>query len=137
MRGQKVALILLAASLGGCSYEYQLEAVLLNEQVIFIVDPSSRSVPSCFRQVEVSGLSGRISEWRDSVDYKDACSNKFPIVYGAKLNGRPQADWPTINAKPLQRGVVYEVNTTTGATGYGVGRFSIDENGRIINVKVH
>lgn len=79
---------------------------------------------------------GRSSEWRDSVDYEDACANKFPFAYGDKLYGRPQADWPKINAKPLKRGVHYEINTTTGATGYGVGQFSIDESGHIINEMV-
>ena len=133
MQTRTVALILLTMSLGGCSYGYELEAVLLNGQVAFIVDPNSRSIPSCFRHIEVSVVGGRNSQWRDSVDYEDACANKFPITYGARLKGRPQTDWPTIYAKPLQRGVFYEVITTTGATGYGGGRFSLDESGRITN----
>jgi len=102
---------------------------------VFIVDPKSPSVPSCLRRIEVSTDGGRSSVWRDSVDYADDCANEFPIPFGANLKGRHQPEWPTIDAKPLHRGVVYEVTATTGATGYGVGHFSIDESGHIVNMK--
>jgi hypothetical protein len=122
-------------ALGGCSYEYDLLAIVRDGQIVFIVDPKSPSVPSCLRRIEVSAKGGRSSVWRDSVDYTDAFANKFPIPFGANFNGRHQPEWPTIDAKPLQQGVVYEVTATTGATGYGIGHFSIDESGHIVNMK--
>lgn len=38
-------------------------------------------------------------------------------------------------ATPLRRGVAYSITTTTGATGYGDGRFVIHADGRVENLK--
>jgi hypothetical protein len=38
-----------------------------------------------------------------------------------------------VEAKPLHVGVVYEVTTTTGATGYGGGWFRITADRRVEN----
>ncbi|WP_157083207.1 hypothetical protein [Novosphingobium lentum] len=126
-------LVALSMALGGCSYAYNLLALMRDGHIVFIVDPKSPSVPSCLRRIEVSAEGERSCVWRDSVDYEDACANKFPIPFGAKLTGHPQPEWPTIDAKLLRPGIIYEVSTTTGATGYGEGRFMIDANGRIVN----
>lgn len=136
MHARIAMLVASLLALGGCSYEYDLLAVMHNGHIVIIVDPQSPSVPSCLRRIEVSAEGGRSSVWRDSVDYEDACANKFPIRFGAKLNGHPQTEWPTIAAKPLWRGIIYEVSTTTGATGYGGGRFMIDASGRIVNTNL-
>jgi hypothetical protein len=71
--------------------------------------------------------------WFESVDYDDACANRFPLIYGASLNGRHQQDG-IVKATALRREVVYDVSTTTGATGYGSGRFTIHADGHIENL---
>lgn len=121
--------------LSGCSYEYGVVAMLENGQIIFGVDPRSNSNPSCLRRIEVIAEDERESAWRASVSYDDDCANKFPIKYGSSFHGQPQPEWPTITAKPIRPGIIYEVNTTTGATGYGWGRFTIKTDGQLVNLE--
>jgi hypothetical protein len=59
-----------------------------------------------------------------------------PAMAAQILNGfcRTSRTLPTAVAKPLQRGVIYQISTTTGATGYGGGRFVIQSDGRVVNM---
>lgn len=135
---QRLAILApLAMLLGGCSYSYDVIAVVRDGRIVFVVDPKSSSSPSCLRRIEVSAVDERESVWRESVDYDDDCANKFPIPYGESFKGRHQPEWPAIKASPLRRGVVYEVGTTTGATGYGGGRFIINSDGRVKNLTLN
>lgn len=136
MRAKTIIVVLLSVALGGCSYEYDIIATVRDGRIVFVVDPESSHAPSCVRRVEVSVVGARDYAWRESVDYDDACADKFPIVYGVSFKGSNQPEWPAIPAKLLRRGVTYEVSTTTGATGYGAGRFSIREDGRVVNEQV-
>lgn len=120
--------------LGGCSYSYEVLAVARGGQIAFIADPKSSTAPSCIRRIEVYGEGERAPVWRESVDYEDDCANEFPVVYGTRFKGRHQQEWPTISAQQLRPGIVYEVSTTTGATGYGGGRFVIKVDGRVENL---
>ena len=145
-----VALLLLAATLTSCAYKYQLLAVSQGGRLAFIVSPKSDHRPSCLRYVEVLADDGAKAKtepepgddksrvgygtyWFESVDYDDACANRFPILYGTNLSGRHQ-QYGSVKAKALRREVVYVVSTTTGATGYGGGRFVIHANGHIENL---
>ncbi|MBB5718569.1 hypothetical protein FHR23_001492 [Stakelama sediminis] len=111
-------------------------AVARNGKLAFIVGPDSSKQPSCFRRVEVVEEEGEHATlWQESVSYDDACANRFPLLYGAALKGQHQRNSDQISAKPLKRGVVYDVSVTTGATGYGRGRFVIHEGGRLENLK--
>lgn len=73
--------------------------------------------------------------WLESVSHDDKCANKFPLPYGVTLKGQHQQDSELIGAKPLRRGTVYEISTTSGATGYGGGRFAVRADGSIENLK--
>lgn len=142
--------MLASVSLSGCSYAYDIIAVVQNGRLTFIVDPESKyRQPSCLRQIEVTAQSGphpapaagddalRVgygTYWSASVGYDDACANRFPIPYGSPLEGKIRADQGKVAPKPLLREVEYEVSTTTGATGYGGGRFIIHANGRVENL---
>lgn len=121
--------------LSGCSYGYDVVATLENGQITFRIDPRSNSKPSCLRQIEVTAEDERESVWLASVSYDDGCANKFPIKYGSSFEGQPQPEWQTIRAKPIRPGIIYEVNTTTGATGYGRGRFTIKTDGQLVNLE--
>jgi hypothetical protein len=88
----------------------------------------------CLRLIEVSAEDEKEASWRESVDSSDDCVNKFPVAYGSRLLGRHQPDTKEITAKPLRRGIVYEVITTSGATGYGSGRFIVHANGKVENL---
>jgi hypothetical protein len=118
---------------------------------MFIVDPASGKRPSCFRQIEVAAERpvkakakaqagddatrvGYGTFWFESVSYDDDCANRFPLPYGAELNGKHQQDRGMVKPKPLVREVIYDVTTTSGATGYGSGRFIIRANGRVENL---
>ncbi|MET3435812.1 hypothetical protein [Sphingomonas sp. 1185] len=123
-----------ALMLGGCSYGYDVMALSGSGGVQFAIAPGSRHSPSCVRLIEVYAIDESVPVWRDSVVYDDDCANMFPVAYGAALQGRHEPEWPVIPAKPLRPGIVYEVHTTTGATGYGGGRFRIRPDGSIENV---
>lgn len=128
------AAMLLAASLEGCSYRYDLIAAVRNGQIVIDVDPSSSRHPACLRRIEVSANDERKAAWLESVSYDDDCANKFPLPYGYRLRGKHQPDSREVAAKPLRREIVYEVTATTGATGYGGGRFIVHADGRLENL---
>ena len=142
-------LVLACISLNGCSYAYELLAVVRDGQLTFVVDPKSRQHPECIRQIDVSSVKRRRLKaaqgedrtktgygtfWSQSINYDDGCANKFPVAYGVVLAGQRQLDRGSVNAKPLVRGIEYEISTTTSATGYGFGYFMIDASGRVINL---
>jgi len=141
---------ILAVSLGSCSYAYHLTAVVIGGRVAFVVDPASRHDASCINQIDVIAAGGARAKpapsddvsrvqygtfWHQSLDYD--CVDEFPIFYGQRLKGKPNPLGQAIeavSAKPLKIGVVYEVTTTTGATGYGGGAFKILPDHTVINV---
>ncbi|WP_278393356.1 hypothetical protein [Sphingobium yanoikuyae] len=124
-----------AALLGGCSYGYDLTAVVQNGQLMFVVSPTSSQKPECLRDIEVAEEGGqRNTLWSESVSYDDYCANKFPISYGKSLEGQRQQDRKEVQAMPLRPGVIYNVSTTTDATGYGGGRFLIHADGHVENL---
>lgn len=112
------------------------------------IPQSYSNQPSCLRQIEVEAHSGPNSTsrgddasraaqgtyWFESIVHDDDCTNTFPLAYGAGLKGNPNPDWEKIGPKPLLREVVYDISTTTGATGYGGGRFIIHPDGRVENL---
>lgn len=155
-----VALVLAAIALGSCSYAYELLAVVIGGKPAFIVDPVSDSKPECINGITVSVDKGEparaepnpgdneklvengIYWWKSLVP---DCENSFPIFYGQPLKGkrlvygegvpeqfRGEAS-SLVEAKPLQVGAVYEVTTTSGATGYGSGWFRITADRRVEN----
>ena len=144
-----VLLVIFATPLGGCSYVYDLLAVARDGELTFVVSNDSANDPSCFRQIEVvsadriavdpaagddSTRTGYGTVWRDEVEYEDDCGNKFPAVYGRSLKGNQRPDHGLVQPKLLARNTVYEINTVSGATGYGSGRFLIHDDGRVENL---
>jgi hypothetical protein len=75
--------------------------------------------------------------WLEIVSHEDDCANEFPLPYGVPLKGTHQQNSNRVAAKPLHRGAVYEISTTSGATGYGGGKFIIGSDGRVQNLKSH
>jgi len=124
----------MTVALSGCSYSYEVVASLEGGRVIFAVSPKSPQRPDCVRRIEVIPENGQTASWEESVDYEDDCANRFPLPYGATLKGHHQEGVQTAVAKPLQRGVIYQISTTTGATGYGGGRFVIQSDGHVVNL---
>lgn len=141
---------ILAVSLSSCSHAYDLKAVVIEGRLAFVVDPASRHDASCINQIDVIASGGvrakpapgddvsRMSYgtvWHQRLDHD--CIDAFPIFYGQRLKGKPSPSKQAISivsAKPLKIGVVYEVTTTTGATGYGGGAFKILPDHTVINV---
>ena len=102
--------------------------------MVIDIDPASPHHPSCLRRIEVSAEDEKEVTWLESVSYDDDCANKFPLPYGYQLRGKHQPDSREVAPKPLRRETIYEVTATTGATGYGGGRFIIHADGRIANL---
>jgi hypothetical protein len=137
-------------ALSGCSYTYEVKAVVIGGRLAFVVDPNSRRGVSCINQIDVIATGGARARpapgddvtrvrygtfWHERLDYN--CADEFPIYYGQHLTGKPMPlgqAVETVAAKPLKKGVVYEVTTTTGTGGYGGGAFKIMLDGTVANV---
>lgn len=151
--GARAAGVLLSLlTLTGCSYPYDLRAIVLNGRLGFIVDPNSEHKPGCIRSIHVQTderararpaigddkqlVSNGVFWWKDYA--VDACPNPFPILYGQPLAGRPftyrNGSASGVEAKPLRIGVIYEVDTTSSGSGFGEGRFRIRADHTIENL---
>lgn len=135
-------------TLSGCSYSYDVQAKVTNGRLMFDANPQWGA--DCVRRVEVRAEEDEDSAgavWEQSISHQDDCENTFPIIYGESLKGQPHVydsggvpeqlrgrPANQIHPKPLRTGVLYTVNTTTGATGYGCGRFRILSDRRIENL---
>jgi hypothetical protein len=137
--------------LGGCSYNYDLLAVVIHGRLAFIVDPQSKRGATCITSIHVQTndvararpavadnknlVANGFFWWRD-YDVAD-CPNRFPILYGQPLVGKPfvysSGRSDGVEAKPLKVGVIYEVSTASGS-GYGGGRFRILPDRRVENL---
>ncbi len=138
--------VLCILALSGCSYAYDVRAKVSDGGLVF--DANSQWGTDCVRQVEVRAEEGDTGTvWEQSISHDDECENKFPIAYGVPLRGQPHVyesggvpdamvgtPAPLVAAKKLRAGVIYTVSTTTGATGYGCGRFRIGADGRVQNL---
>ena len=149
-----------ALLLSGCSYAYDLQAVVIDGKVAFVVSPSSPRHPDCIREITVETDDARAEAtrrddqeavargvfWDQSLSHEGGCQNEFPIVYGEPLKGSPlvyegqglpegmqgqRAN--TVMPKLLRIGATYTVSTTSGSTGYGCGRFRITQDRKIEN----
>jgi hypothetical protein len=143
-------------ALSGCSYAYDL-VVVLRDGFVQITDtrPAFEKMlfgERCVRTVRVNARTGPIpptapgddmsavirrrTYWAESIGYEDHCSNRFPLTYGVSLRGEPMTDdvLGRVSPKAILTDVVYDVSTTTGAGGYGMGRFVIWSDGRLENL---
>lgn len=139
------------AGLSSCSYVYDVHALVRNGELFFVSDKDwfrercVRTVEVVAEDREAAATSARGDDearvgygtyWRDEVGYD--CETRFPIRYGSKLEGRVPEEarrHGTVAAKSLVRGVVYGITTTSGATGYGGGRFMLREDGTVRNLR--
>ncbi len=157
-----MGIVLAPLALGSCSYSYDLLAVVIGGRLAFIVDPSSSKEPECINGIMVSTDKGETATAKASSGddeklvangafwwkvLESDCQNPFPIFYGQTLNGdrltylkyeegvggHAREASPIVGAKPLHVGVVYQVTTTSGATGYGGGWFRITPDRRVEN----
>lgn len=150
MARSRFLLPFLAVALGSCSYAYDVKAVVVGGRLAFVVDPKSRHDASCLNAIDVIASGGARATavpgddvsrvrygtfWHERLD--SACADEFPIFYGQAFKGERSSLGQRIEvvaAKPLKIGVVYEVTTTTGATGYGSGAFKILSDRTVVNL---
>lgn len=131
----RFAIATLALALGGCSYLYNIEAIVRDGKVVFVVEGATPQSPVCVRSFGVRREQPRQTVWGENIAYEDPCENKFPVTYGIPFKGRPLIEGRSMPASPLQVGVTYSVHATTGANGYGSGRFVLLADGSVRNVK--
>ncbi|KLI63477.1 hypothetical protein [Aurantiacibacter marinus] len=143
----------LTLSLSGCSFIYEIKAVWIEGQLAFIpteTDFWGNPDPDCFHSIDVSIRNGapaipaegdnvRLVEvgyfWKQSFASLP-CANPFPVIYGAAITGEELNGVTQFNvaAKPLGRGVVYEVRTGSETIGYGSDSFMIEDDGALRNM---
>jgi len=156
-----ISIVLAGLALGSCSYSYQLLAKVIQGRLAFVVDPASGRTPKCINGITVSTDKGESVTatpiagddvnliengvfWWQSME--GDCKNDFPIFYGQPLKGKRLSyeglNLPNVKPgdlssvvlpKRLHAGVVYEVSTTSGSTGYGQGWFWITPDRRVEN----
>jgi hypothetical protein len=149
-----LAISLLALTLGSCSYGCDILAVVIGGRLAFIVDPASEWQPDCIYGISVEADKGEPKAEPEKTDdrllvtngglYWDqtfavtSCENRFPIFYGAPLQGPPFVyngkGLGSVAAKPLRVGALYHV-TTSGDGGYGNGWFRIMPDWRVENLR--
>ena len=156
MKARTLPALIACVAFSACSYAYDVVAVPHDGVVQFTDNRSGFEQivfgGRCVREVWVTARSGPLpaiapgdnagiirrhrTYWSESVVYEDDCANRLPLTYGAALSGAPQGDDPLVpvSAKALLPDIIYDVSTTTGATGYGHGRFVIRRDGRVENL---
>lgn len=149
LAGFRFLAVLTFLSLGGCSYTYGLQAVMIDGRVAFIVAPSSNRQPDCVGNIDVVAESPEaqaepaVSDddkfaveggvyWRVATNGA-SCEGRFPVFYGTNIEGLSDENSRAVAAKPLKTGVIYQVNATSRGSGYGAGWFKILPDGQIEN----
>lgn len=156
MKARTLSGLIACVALSACSYVYDVVAVL-HDSVVQFTDRRSALEQMvfggrCVREVWITALSRPVpvigpgdnadivtrhrTYWSEAVVYDDDCANRLPLTYGTPLFGRPQRDNPLVPVSPkaLLPDIIYHVSTTTGATGYGHGRFVIRRDGHLENL---
>ncbi len=133
-------------AVGGCSYTFDVRAVMIDGRLAFVADGPSRGRAKCVTRIavlaeerdsateaeSVEARNRRAYAWRDGGGYD--CGNRFPIFYGELFEGQNEAGLPDVAAEPLRVGTAYEVSAVAGSTGYGGGRFRLLADGRVENL---
>jgi len=146
MRSLRVLALISLLGLSGCSYSFDVRAVMIDGRLAFVAEGPSSGQAKCVTSVRVlpqdyePGREGEPTEawaqrayaWSDHGDYD--CDDHFPIFYGAPLKGTDESGLPDVAAKPLRVGTIYEVSAVAGATGYGAGRFTLLPDGSVENL---
>lgn len=130
------AALLILLPLGGCSYHYDLRAVIIDGRLAFTTDTHWLSgQPTCLREIEVFAYTPDYDvRWRAPGTY-ETCVQDFPVFYGQPVKGvRPDAP-DTVKAKALKRGVIYHVNSTSSGGGSGTGLFRLTSDGQVENLE--
>lgn len=150
IRLRALALLSVALLLSGCSYTYTVLAQRVDGQIVFVLDPDTPAT-DCWNEISVvaenreqatpapgddAARIGYGTFWHERASHR--CENAWPIRYGVALKGGPAqgGTQDKVSAKALRPGIIYTVNTTSGSTGYGGGRFIIRPDGSIENLKV-
>ena len=117
MRLSRYLTVPFALALSGCSYSYDLLAVVIGGRLAFIVDPRSARSPDCLNVIEVqtdeeANATAEPSDdltrvgygtyWYERVSY--GCKNPFPVFYGSALKGGPPEDSGVVEALPASEG---------------------------------
>lgn len=137
------ALICLLA-LTGCSYSFDVRAVMIDGRLAFVPAPQSRKA-ECISRVMVREegppAAQTFEAWMQSDLWVDQggydCTDRFPLFYGEALKGNDVGrSTPSreVAPKALRVGTIYEVMIVSGATGYGGGRFRLLPGGRVENL---
>ena len=137
-----LAALLAPAFLGSCSYSFDVVALVRDGRLMFVPGPDRDSRNICVRGVDVQATGSvrataeagdRLEQvrqgvfWSESLDWSAPCS-PFPLVYG-RLGSRAATDSAGVSAKPLVKGVPYDVSISGDGGGHGGGCFVLHERG--------
>lgn len=145
MRALRILALICLLPLSGCSYAFDVQAVMIDGRLAFVPAPQFRK-PACISRVMIRDEGAPTAQsfeawmqtahaWVDEGGYE--CTDRFPLFYGEALKGEHPAGTRgsgEVAAKPLRVGTIYEVMITSGATGYGGGRFRLLPDGRVENL---
>lgn len=145
MRALHILALICLLGLGGCSYRFDVRAVMIDGRLAF-VSTGRFPKPDCISRVMIRDVEAGTAQtyaawmqtafaWVDEGGYD--CTDRFPLFYGEPLKGE-DADRPVpateVAPKELRVGAIYEVMIISGATGAGGGRFRLLPDGRVENL---
>ena len=163
MNRARIAILALSSVfVGSCDnfQEYRVLAVVIHGQLAFVVDPASNDQESCVNRIHISTHKGERARANPAAgddvqlvangvfwwkDLEQDCADHFPVFYGQPLKGRrmvytgnvpavhPGEKTSVVEAKPLQVGVVYSVDTVSGMLRFGHGWFRIAADQHVEN----
>lgn len=147
--------VLIILALASCSSSYEILAKVSDGKITFV--PAKHDIwgdPECVRTIIVTARDGPPAQAAPGDDAADvargvywesyfgssSCENRFPLIYGAPLRGKPpvlELRDAHVSAKPLRAGVVYDVEAESPGSAYGTGAFMITPKGTITNLGRH
>lgn len=128
--------------------------MVIGGKLAFVAGTNFFGNPDCVRSISVTSLDGPpatsvpgddVTAVKRGVYWQQifavtSCENPYPVEYGEQLSGPlfvfADGETRSVEAKPLVRGVTYEVTAESSGSAYGGGKFRITDDGRVINLSV-
>lgn len=133
LRGWLLLPFLCALATAGCSYEYRVDAVFINDRLHFVSDYRSSTVVPCnLHAFTVSEPTGKVMwsiERADDIAARTTCEPLFPLRFGSV----PVGTKTVTKAQMLEPGKIYVISGGASGSFSGVFRYEVKRLHRLTN----
>jgi hypothetical protein len=99
----------LSMLVAGCSFHYELEAVVRDGRLLF--QPKDHQGTGCFSDFTIRSETGEVVWEVGAGQYlSPPCDNRLPVIYGVVPAGMEER----VRAEPLRDGVLYRIEAWDG-----------------------